>query len=514
MPTTGAPATGAGSPSFWDLALHKNLFKALKAIGFTAPTEVQAAAIPLALAGRDLMVSAKTGSGKSAAFLLPMLHHMLEVDAPDSGTRALILLPTRELALQTRKMFESLRQFTQIRCGLVIGGEPFKHQIAALRKNPEIIIGTPGRLVEHLDKGSIDFNDLEILVLDEADRMLDMGFAEDMNRIAEACRKERQTLLFSATLKHQGIDRILQILHEPVSIEVDSFKAGHSQIRQQIVLADDDNHKLKLIQGLLKEEGANKVFVFCKTRDQCEQVGARLRDMEIKVGFIHGEIAQSERKQALNRFRDNKLQVLVATDVASRGLDVQDVDLVINYTVAHSGDDHVHRVGRTGRAGKEGLAITLVNAFEWNKMSSIERYLKIHFERRQLDHLKAKYTGPKKLKSSGKAASTKKKSDKKAEKKKAAHKPAKKKHAARKLAEKRELKKGAGKPARETATADKPAAKSADKPTPKAKPKTPAKPKKPGRPSEYSPIKKHQFGSASDSKPTSVWGRKRDKKET
>ncbi|MBT5152888.1 MAG: DEAD/DEAH box helicase, partial [Gammaproteobacteria bacterium] len=361
---------------------------------------------------RDVMVSAKTGSGKTAAFLLPMLDHMLRMDAPGYGTRGLILLPTRELALQTVKTFEKFAKFTPIKCGIVIGGEAYKHQIALLRKNPEVIIATPGRLVEHLDKGSIDFDDLEFLVLDEADRMLDMGFAEDMNTIAASCRQQRQNLLFSATLKHRNFGRIQDILDNPVSIEVDSFKEGHSQITQQMVLADGDDHKHKLIKALVEEERAEKVFVFCKTRAQCTAVGQHLAATALKVGYLHGEIPQSDRKQVLNRFRDGKLQVLVATDVAARGLDVSDVDLVINYTVAHSGDDHVHRVGRTGRAGKQGKAVTLVNPIDWNKNSSIERYLNIRFELRSVKGLKADYTGPVKLKKSGKAAGTRKKTRK------------------------------------------------------------------------------------------------------
>ena len=391
-----------------DLPLHKQLFKALDKLAFTEATEVQARAIPAALAGKDVMVSAKTGSGKTAAFVLPMLDRLLATDAPGSGTRALILLPTRELALQTAKMFAKLARFTHIKCGLIIGGESFKYQIATIRKNPEALIATPGRLVEHIEKGTTDFNDLELFVLDEADRMLDMGFAEDMQLIAAACKKQRQNLLFSATLKHKGMHHIREILNAPESIEIDSFKEGHSNIIQQKVLADDTAHKQKLVVALIREEQARKVFVFCKTREQCHQLGSALQAKGLQAGFIHGEIPQNQRKTVLNRFRDNKLQVLVATDVAARGLDVEAVDLVINFTVAHSGDDHVHRVGRTGRAGRAGKAITLVTSVDWNLMSSIERYLKIRFEPRNVNGLKARYSGPKKLKKSGKAAGTKK----------------------------------------------------------------------------------------------------------
>jgi len=419
-----------------DLPLNPKLFKALEKLGFTEATEVQAQAIPVALTGKDLMVSAKTGSGKTAAFVLPLLDKLLATQAPKSGTRALILLPTRELALQTQKMFEKLAAFTPIKCGLIIGGEAFKHQIASIRKNPEVMIATPGRLVEHLEKGSLDFKDLEVLILDEADRMLDMGFTEDMNTIAAACNPNRQNLLFSATLSHQGFSHIKAILTRPESIVTDTHRQAHSQIQQQIVLADDAKHKERLITALVKEEGASRVFVFCNTREQCQQLGSTLQNQGLKIGYIHGEIAQSIRKQVMSRFRDGKITILVATDVAARGLDIQDVELVINYTVAHSGDDHVHRVGRTGRAGQAGKAITLVSSMEFNQMSSIERYLKIRFEPRQVKGLEAAYRGPKKLKKSGKATGIKKATKKKvaASAKKAAVKPAKQKHLKRKAA--------------------------------------------------------------------------------
>ncbi|MFP6805759.1 MAG: DEAD/DEAH box helicase [Pseudomonadales bacterium] len=392
---------------FSELPLHQNLIKGLDKLGFSEATEVQVQSIPPALAGKDLMISAKTGSGKTAAFVLPMLNRLLENEAPKTDTRALILLPTRELALQTQKSFEKFAAFTDIKCGLIIGGEAFKHQIQTLRKNPEVLIATPGRLVDHIEKGHASLKDLEVLILDEADRMLDMGFADEMNKIADACKHERQNLLFSATLQHKAMGRIAAILKDPVSIVIDKHRQAHSHIVQQFVLADDVKHKVKLVAALVAEEKASKVFVFCNTRDQCEQVGKSLGQAGIKSDFIHGEITQSDRKQVMSRFRDGKLTVLVATDVAARGLDIANIELVINFTVPHSGDDHVHRIGRTGRAGQQGKAVTLVSATEWNKMSSIERYLKIRFERRKLPGLEGTYTGPKKLKKSGKAVGVK-----------------------------------------------------------------------------------------------------------
>ncbi|MGH1470761.1 MAG: DEAD/DEAH box helicase [Cellvibrionaceae bacterium] len=398
---------------FTELPLQGNLLKAIHKLGFENATDVQAKTIPKALAGEDLMISANTGTGKTAAFILPILQKLLETDSPNTGTRALILLPTRELALQIQKVFKQLAAFTHIKSSLIIGGEAFKYQIAAIRKNPEVLIATPGRLVEHINKGTPDFKDLEILVLDEADRMLDMGFAIDMNAIANACNPNRQNLLFSATLQHTGMTRIDGILRKPTRIEIDNQQTGHELIKQEIILSDDTKHKEKLLIALCEEDTAKKIIVFSNTRAQSQQLSNLLRSKKLRTGYIHGELSQSNRKQVLNQYRDNKLQILVATDVAARGLDIPDVDLVINFNVAHSGDEHVHRVGRTGRAGQSGKALTLVEASEWNLMSSIERYLKIRFERTGVQGLKANYKGPKKLKKSGKAAGKKhKKKDK------------------------------------------------------------------------------------------------------
>lgn len=397
---------------FNDLGLHASLEKALEKLTFTKATDVQAKTIPAILSGKDIMVSAKTGSGKTGAFLLPMLHRFLEDPQPNTATRGLILVPTRELALQTIKSFEQFAAYTRITAGLIMGGEAYKHQVATIRKNPEVLVATPGRLVEHIKNGTVDFSDLEVLVLDESDRMLDMGFHEDMHTIASACNETRQNLLFSATLKHKGIGGISTLMNAPVRIQVDSTKEGHSNITQQRVFADDDSHKEKLVVKLIEEEDAQRVIVFCNTRLQCQKVSNILRANKLVSEYIHGEVSQSDRKQVMNRFTDGKIRVLVATDVAARGLDIKDVDLVINFTIAFTGDEHVHRVGRTGRQDKTGLAITLVSAKEYNPMSSIERYLKIRLTPRKVKGLEAKYTGPKKLKSSGKPAGPKKKKSK------------------------------------------------------------------------------------------------------
>ncbi len=394
---------------FSELPLHDRLQKALADIGLEQPTEVQQQAIPKALSGRDLLISAETGSGKTAAYLLPMLHRFLENDAPRSSTRGLVLLPTRELARQVFKQFTLLTGSCQLKAALITGGESFKYQRALIRKNPELIISTPGRLLEHIKLNSADLSDLEVLVLDEADRMLDMGFSEDVIAIAENCRAERQTLLLSATLKTRGLMTVAkQVLNDPEQLLLSGAQDQHSSIKQQIVLADDRDHKEKLLLRLLQQDQYNKAIVFTNTKVQADRLGGKLRYDDIQVGVLHGDMEQDDRNRVMDRIRRDHAKVLVATDVAARGLDISGIDLVINFDMPRSGDDHVHRIGRTGRAGTTGTAISLIAASEWNLMSSIERYLRVTFERRKVAGLEGKYKGPAKLKSSGKAAGKRK----------------------------------------------------------------------------------------------------------
>lgn len=405
--------------------LHERLKKSAEKLGFQTLTPVQEAVIPVVASGKDIVVSSRTGSGKTGAFIFPMLEQFLENPKVSGGTRALVLVPTRELALQIKKNFEQIASFTQIKCGLVIGGEPFKYQVASIRRNPEVIIATPGRLVEHIEKNTVDFKELEFLVLDEADLMLDMGFAEELMAISDACREERQNLLFSATFNHKAFSRVRARLKNPHHIKLDEAFAENTDISHRCILADDDKHKERLVAELVKQEEPDRGFVFCRTRLQAQKVSNLLRAGKIRAEYIHGEISQSDRKQVLNRFRDGKIQVLVATDLAARGLDVEGVDLVINFTVAASGDDYVHRVGRTGRAGHAGVAVSLIDAREWNKMSSISRYLKIQPDWRAIEGLEAQYKGPKKVKSSGKAAGPKKNKNAKMARNKTRQKPKK-----------------------------------------------------------------------------------------
>lgn len=395
---------------FTELGLDPRLLRALTTLTFTTPTKVQAATLPAALAGQDLLVCAETGSGKTAAFTLPILQYLLQHPAPNSATRALILTPTRELAEQVVAHIRALSQFTFIKADSVCGGEPFKPQAARLRKNPEILVGTPGRLIEHLDKQTLDFGDVAYLVLDEADRMLDMGFQEDVERIASLCPAKRQTLLFSATLTRQGLSSVItRSLQAPTTLLLDDHRQAAGQITQQVVLANDSALKDKQLAWLLQHEAYDKAFVFTNTKQAATRLNGYLRYRDIKAGVIQGDLTQEQRRHVMQLLQNGKINVLVATDVAARGIDIKGVDLVINYDMARRGDDHTHRVGRTGRAGASGLAICLIEPAEWNLMASIERYLNMRFDRRVISGLEGSYSGPKKLKASGKAAGKKQK---------------------------------------------------------------------------------------------------------
>ena len=402
---------------FSEFSLDKRLLKALDKLDFQKPTPVQTATIPQALDRKDLLVSSETGSGKTAAFLLPSLHQLLVKSAPDSGSRMLILLPTRELARQVMKHFKQLAEFTHLKFALICGGETFKFQRAMFRKNPEVIIATPGRLLEHIEHGTPDFSDLEVLVLDEADRMLDMGLSEDVLKIVSCCNVERQTLLFSATLNHRGLSQMMAgMLREPETIKLNTVRDQHQNIRQQIIVSDDSQHKGRQTAWLLTNDSFDKALIFTNTRVQADKLGSYLRSKEQRVGVLHGEMEQDDRNRIMQLLRQGVINVLVATDVAARGLDVKGIDLVINFDMARSGKEHVHRIGRTGRAGEEGLAICLISPHEWNLMASIGRYLRIDFEQRTIESLLGKYKGPQKTKASGKAAGSKKTKKKKKDK--------------------------------------------------------------------------------------------------
>jgi len=394
---------------FEQLKLHEKLLQGVAALGFETLTPVQAQAIPAGLAGRDLLVKAATGSGKTAAFMLPLLQRLLSEKGAPTGTRALILTPTRELANQVASDASKLAAFTDLKVGVITGGQSQLQQRALFRKDPQIIVATPGRMLEHIQKSAAELGSLEVLVLDEADRMLDMGLVEDVTLIINASKEQRQTMLFSATLPLAIRNLAAELMKDAEIITVDKEVDEQPSIRQQYVLADDDKHKEKLLLWLLNNETYAKAIVFTNTRDRANEITGLLRYHHMSCDLLHGELKQDRRSATITAFRNDRFKVLVASDVAARGLDVKGVDLIINFDMARKGDDYVHRIGRTGRAGETGLAISLIGPFEWNLRASIERYLQIRMERRGIKALAGNYRGPKKVKKSGKAAGSKKK---------------------------------------------------------------------------------------------------------
>ena len=397
------------NPTFKDLISQPQLFKALENQGFEVPTEVQKLTIPQITAQQNLIVSAKTGSGKTAAFLLPAIQKILEQSPINNvSTRILILAPTRELARQITKSAQQFCRFTSLQVGMITGGDELKYQKALLRKNPEIVVGTPGRLAELVKLKGTDFSGLDVLILDEADRMLELGLSEDVLTIAGTCYAGRQTLLFSATMEQRGLRHLIkQVMQEKPAEEITVTEAAN-KIQQQIILADDVKHKEKLLLALLAKSTFTKAVIFANTKAKAAQLDGLLRYAKHTVSALHGDMTQDQRRRSLDIFRQDRTRLLVATDVAARGLDIDGVDLVVNFDMAHSGDDYIHRIGRTGRAESSGRAVSFITAPDWNLMSSIERYLKTSFDRIAIPGLAAAYEGPKKVKSSGKAAGAKK----------------------------------------------------------------------------------------------------------
>lgn len=403
-----------------EITLHESLQRALQELEWKDFTHVQKAAIPVAMEGKDLRVTARTGSGKTAAFLLPILNDLITNPDPRAGTLALVLLPTRELARQILSQIKLLAKFTDIQAELITGGEDFKVQAAKMRKNPDIILGTPGRLLEHLEADNLDFEDVRWLVLDEADRMLDMGMGDDALALTKICNPKAQAMLFSATTGGPALNRMVdQVLTEPVQLMLDAVRGLETNITQQIIPADDTAHKERLLQWLLAHEPFEKAIVFTNTRDQADRLGGVIRSQKLNAFVLHGEKDQRERKLALDRFRSGNAKVLIATDLAARGLDVSGLELVVNFDMPRSGDEYVHRIGRTGRQDTpDGVAISLVVREEWGLMSSIERYLRQQFERRLVPAVPGEFRGPKRLKASGKPVGPKKKKAKPAQSKK------------------------------------------------------------------------------------------------
>jgi ATP-dependent RNA helicase RhlE len=364
--------------SFESLGLVPELLQAVAEEGYTEPTPVQLEAIPAGLEGRDVVGSAQTGTGKTAAFLLPILQRLKK--GPRGALRALILTPTRELAEQVLTSARAYGRHVKLESVAVYGGVRMEPQTRALKNGVDIVVATPGRLLDHMGRGYVDTSKLEVLVLDEADRMLDMGFARDVNRILDALPAERQTMLFSATIS-SDVDRLAhRALKDYAAVEI-GRRAEAADGVEHVLVAVDKPRKRSLLTKLLQVLPEDRTLVFTRTKHGAEIVANHLRREGNSVAALHGGKTQGARNEALGKFKQGKTRVLVATDVAARGIDVDDIALVVNYDVPNDPEVYVHRVGRTARAGAQGVAMTLMSPDEWTMMSDVEKLMGRTFSR-------------------------------------------------------------------------------------------------------------------------------------
>ena len=368
--------------SFSSFDLHKNLQRGLADLRFQQPTPIQKKAIPPALEGRDVLACAMTGSGKTAAFLLPVLQRLLH--RKRGTTRALVLTPTRELAAQIVEHFEALARHTPLKAAAVFGGVGMKPQEAALRRGVDLIVACPGRLLDHFQYPYARLKGLEILVLDEADRMLDMGFLPEIRRILRHIPQPQQTLFFSATLPKPIVELSREMLQNPVQLDVERPSAPATGVRQFVYPVRHDL-KTSLLHKLVQEQEISNALVFTRTKRRADRLAKTLARKGVECDRIHGDRSQGQRTRALEAFKKDRIQVLVATDVAARGIDVEALSHVINFDVPHMPEDYIHRVGRTARARRTGEAFTFVSPREMNDLRAIERAVGKTIERRVLD---------------------------------------------------------------------------------------------------------------------------------
>ena len=374
---------------FAALGLSEKVLQGVRAVGYTEPTLIQLRAIPLVLSGKDVIGSAQTGTGKTAAFALPILsklgHHQ------PAGPRALILEPTRELASQVETAIRDYARFTDLKVTVVYGGVGYGKQNDELKAGTDIVAATPGRLLDHLEQGTLRLDNVEVLVLDEADRMLDMGFLPDVRRLVEKCPRKRHTALFSATIPPQIETLIQWAMHEPETIEIGARRSPADTIKH-VIYPVSDMQKTDLVLELLKRVNYNSVLVFCRTKHGADRVAGLLKRNNHAVAVLHSNRTQKEREQALEGFREGKYEVLVATDIAARGLDIADVSHVINYDVPQHPEDYIHRIGRTGRAENTGDAFTIMVAEDAPHVFAIERFISQKIPRVKLENFNYTYT--------------------------------------------------------------------------------------------------------------------------
>ncbi len=362
--------------SFENLNLHPLILKAIVDSGYTEPTPIQEQAIPELLAGHDIMASAQTGTGKTAAFMLPALHRLATPSKVHSrGPRVLVLTPTRELALQVSEAAAKYgKHLPRVKVVSILGGMPYPLQNKLLSQPVDILVATPGRLIDHIQRGRIDFSRLEMMVLDEADRMLDMGFIDDVERIAAATPATRQTLLFSATLD-SAIDKVAaRLLKTPKRIQIAAQQARLDNIEQRLHYVDDLSHKNRLLDHLLRDMALKQAIVFTATKRDADTLADNLSAQGHEAAALHGDMSQRDRTRTLTKLRHGGLRVLVATDVAARGIDVAGITHVINFDLPKFAEDYVHRIGRTGRAGAAGIAVSFASGKDGINLKKIERF--------------------------------------------------------------------------------------------------------------------------------------------
>ena len=361
--------------NFKDFGLTPSLIEGIEALGFEEPTPIQEQSIPVILKGKDIIASAQTGTGKTAAFLLPIIHKISE-QRSDGYIKAMIIVPTRELAIQIDQMMEGISYFTSVTSIAVYGGGDgalFTREKEALSKGADVVISTPGRLKVHLNMEYVKVDKLQFLVLDEADRMLDMGFYEDIVKIISYLPEKRQNLLFSATMPHKIKDLAHKVLYKPSEISIATSKPAERIKQSAYVLYDKQKNGLAKL--ILKEKKYKSIIIFCSTKNSVKTLTATLKKEKLSVEEFHSELEQKVRQEVLIHFKSKSFTTLVATDIMSRGIDIEDIDLVINYDVPHDGEDYVHRIGRTARAEADGEAITFIGEKDHNKFARIERLI-------------------------------------------------------------------------------------------------------------------------------------------
>ena len=374
--------------SFVTLGLSAEMLRGVEAMGYSEPTAIQLRAIPLILSGQDVIGSAQTGTGKTAAFALPILTR-LATHGP--GPRVLVLEPTRELAAQVETAFRDFARFTDLQVAVVFGGVGYGAQNQALKSGTDVLVATPGRLLDHLERGTCRLDKVEYLVLDEADRMLDMGFLPDVRRIVQRCPRQRHTSLFSATIPPEIDSLIRWAMQSPQTVEIGSRRSPAETV-QHVIYPVNSSQKADLLCALLAKVNYDSVIVFCRTKDRADRVAHLLKRQSHAVAVLHSNRTQVEREHALRGFRDGRFEVLVATDIAARGLDIAHVSHVINYDVPQHPEDYVHRIGRTGRAEASGDAFTLMEAEDGPHVVAIERFIGRKIERVRLEGFDYRYT--------------------------------------------------------------------------------------------------------------------------